>query len=193
MSMDARNPAIGLAFPVAGAAEEKLTSSELESEVIGLFDRFRNRLLRYVLSFGLPIDDGEEIIQEVFLSLFQHLQRGRSRKNLNGWIFRVAHNLALKQRTANHRSKETVVLEKEIAERHADPGPDPEQRMASNQRQDRLFAALRALPEQDQRCLHLRAEGLRYREIADVLGMSLGAISISIARSLARIERADTR
>src|SRR5665213_3121816 len=56
MSMDARNPAIGLAFPVAGAAEAKLTRSELESEVIGLFDRFRNRLLRYVLSFGLPID-----------------------------------------------------------------------------------------------------------------------------------------
>jgi RNA polymerase sigma-70 factor (ECF subfamily) len=37
----------------------------------------------------------------------------------------------------------------------------------------------------------LRAEGLRYREIAQVLDMSLGAVSISLARSLARFERAD--
>ena len=46
-----------------------------------------------------------------------------------------------------------------------------------------------ALPEQDRRCLFLRAEGLRYREIAETLDMSLGAVSISLARSLARIAR----
>jgi RNA polymerase sigma-70 factor (ECF subfamily) len=39
--------------------------------------------------------------------------------------------------------------------------------------------------------LHLRAEGLRYREIAEILEMSLGAVSISLSRSLARLERAD--
>lgn len=193
MSFDARNPAIRLPFPAAGATEAPLSTGELEIEVISLFDRFRDRLLRYVLSFGIPVHDGEEIIQDVFLSLFQHLQRGRSRKNLNGWIFRVAHNLALKQRTANQKNKGTLALETGAAERHVDPGPNPEQRMASGQRQDRLFSVLRALPEQDQRCLYLRAEGLRYREIAEVLGMSLGAVSISITRSLARLERADIR
>ena len=57
----------------------------------------------------------------------------------------------------------------------------------------RLRAVLRALPEPDQHCLRLRAEGLRYREIAEVLGMSLGAVSISLTRSLARLERADRR
>ena len=193
MSMDARNPAISLPFPAADTAEAALSTSEVESEVINLFDHFRNRLLRYVLSFGIPVHDGEEIIQEVFLSLFKHLRRGKSRRNLAGWVFRVAHNLALKQRIVNQKSKETVALESNTIDRHLDPGPNPEQQMASGQRQDRLFSALRALPEQDQRCLFLRAEGLRYREIAGVLGMSLGAVSISIARSLARLERADIR
>ena len=47
-----------------------------------------------------------------------------------------------------------------------------------------------ALPEQDRQCLFLRSEGLRYREIGTVLGMSLGAVSQSLARSLARISRA---
>jgi len=49
------------------------------------------------------------------------------------------------------------------------------------------------LPEQSRRCLFLRAEGLRYREIAQVLDMSLGAVSLSLARSLARIARAVER
>jgi RNA polymerase sigma-70 factor (ECF subfamily) len=56
-----------------------------------------------------------------------------------------------------------------------------------------LLAVVHALPELDQGCLRLRAEGLRYREIASVLGMSLGAVSISLTRSLARLIRADGR
>jgi RNA polymerase sigma-70 factor (ECF subfamily) len=56
-----------------------------------------------------------------------------------------------------------------------------------------LLAVVDALPDDDQSCLRLRAEGLRYREIAAVLNMSLGAVSISLTRSLARLMRADGR
>jgi len=48
-----------------------------------------------------------------------------------------------------------------------------------------------ALPEQDQSCLCMRAEGLRYREIAEALGISLGSVAASLARSLERLGRAD--
>ena len=63
----------------------------------------------------------------------------------------------------------------------------------SAQRNLRILAVVGALPEQDRACLDLRAEGLRYREIAQVLGMSLGAVSMSLARSMARIARAAER
>jgi len=74
-----------------------------------------------------------------------------------------------------------------------DPQPNPEERLAGSQRQEKLMAVMRALPEQDQCCLYLRFEGLRYREIGDVLGISLGAVSNSILRSLGRLGRADER
>jgi RNA polymerase sigma-70 factor (ECF subfamily) len=61
------------------------------------------------------------------------------------------------------------------------------------QRQSRLRAVLAALPEQDQCCLRLRAEGLRYREISRVLGISLGAVSLSLTRSLTRLGFADRK
>jgi RNA polymerase sigma-70 factor (ECF subfamily) len=65
--------------------------------------------------------------------------------------------------------------------------------LRQRRRQIRLFGVWQALPEQDRHCLSLRAEGLTYREISQVLDMSLGAISLSLARSLARFARADER
>jgi RNA polymerase sigma-70 factor (ECF subfamily) len=165
--------------------------SEVEAEVVRLFDEHRTRLLRYVFSIGLSVHDGEEIVQDVFLALFRHLQLGRPRDNLRGWIFRVAHNLALKEREASHKRLDSAELDEVVAARHVDLSPSPEQQLAFSQRQQRLLAALYALPSRDQFCLHLRAEGLRYREIAEVLDMSLGAVSNSLSRSVARLERAD--
>lgn len=171
-------------------AESARTSSPIEEEVIRLFDLLRNRLLRYLIALGLDPQDGEEVIQEVFLALFQHLREGKPRENLRGWIFRVAHNLGLKRR---HASRERVLAESEesLAAQQPDPGLNPEERMAARQRQEDLLAVLRALPEQDRCCLRLRSDGLRYREIAEVLGISLGAVAASLGRSLARLSRAD--
>jgi RNA polymerase sigma-70 factor (ECF subfamily) len=184
-----------LEFALSGASarESPVAPSDVEKEVIELFDELRSGLLRYVFSFGLAMADGEEIIQEAFLALFQHLQQGRSRHNLRGWLFRVAHNLALKKLSRDGRGRSVFDPTAIDVEIHQDPAPGPEEQLAFGQRQTRLLAVLQALPAQDQRCLRLRAEGLRYREIADVLGMSLGSVSASLARSLARLSRADRR
>jgi RNA polymerase sigma-70 factor (ECF subfamily) len=158
---------------------------KLEEEVVALFEQLRNPLLRYLLSFRITLPDAEEIVQEVFLSLFQHLRQGKSRTNLQGWIFKVAHNLALKNRTRAQRQSPAV------PEAQIDLAPGPEEHVADLQRQQRLQAVVKALPEIDQCCLSLRAEGLRYREIAEVLGISLGAVANSLEKSLSRLNRAD--
>jgi RNA polymerase sigma-70 factor (ECF subfamily) len=183
----------GLFFPTVADAALAGNPSEIEREVIELFEQFRDPLLRYALSLGIPVHDAEEVIQEVFLALFRHLQLRKSRKNLRGWIFRVAHNLALKQRYANQRSHDTTEPDWAIAERQFDPSLNPEDQISFAQKRHRLLAVLHALPEEDQCCLRLRAEGFRYREIAALLGISLGAVSMSLTRSLARLIRADER
>ena len=182
-----------LSFPTIADQALSGKPSQMECEVIELFEQFRDPLLRYTLSFGISVHDAEEVVQEVFLSLFRHLQLRRSRKNLRGWIFRVAHNLALKQLYANQRVHARTTSEWTIANEQFDPTPDPEEQLSSTQKRQLLLAVVHALPEADQGCLRLRAEGLRYREIAAVLGMSLGSVSISLTRSLARLIRADGR
>jgi RNA polymerase sigma-70 factor (ECF subfamily) len=170
-------------------------ASSLEEEVVSLFDQMQDRLLRYLFSIGLPTPDGEEIVQEVFLALFQHLQRGKPRHNLCAWVFQVAHNLALKRRNITQRNRQTLLQYGGTSAENffMDPAPSPEDELARTQRQTRLHAVLRALPEQDRHCLALRAEGLTYREIARVLDISLGSVSLSLGRSLERFARADER
>jgi RNA polymerase sigma-70 factor, ECF subfamily len=177
----------------AAVHERASTAPEIEREVIGLFDENRNSLLRYSLSFGLSAHDAEEVGQEVFLALFQHLRQGKPRKSLRGWIFRVAHNLSLKKRQANQRALSKMESNENSAAELIDPSPNPEEQALIGQRRQRLMAIVRALPEQDRFCLDLRAEGLRYREIAQVLGMSLGAVSMSLSKSLARLAAEEQR
>ena len=182
-----------LSWPLSRLADAgSRVSSSHEVEVVELFGELRDRLLRYMLVLGLSVHDGEEIIQESFLLLFQHLQRGKSRQNLRGWVFRVARNLALKQRAANQlRLWRIVEFDDTLPQQSVDRSPNPEEQLRSRQRQQRLLAVVNALPEQDQSCLCMRAEGLRYREIAEALGISLGSVAASLARSLARLGRAD--
>jgi RNA polymerase sigma-70 factor, ECF subfamily len=186
----------GFLARVAGllfAAEEEArpgSSSDLEQQIVHVFEQLRAPVLRYLLSLRISAADAEEIVQEAFLLLFQHLSRGGACPSPQGWIFRTAHNLALKCRTRMQRERDQAFGAGCLDEIAEDATPGPEEQMQLMQEQTRLLAVVRALPEQDQCCLSLRAEGLRYREIAEVLGISLGAVSISLQRSLARLARA---
>jgi RNA polymerase sigma-70 factor (ECF subfamily) len=169
------------------------STATVEQDVMMFFDEFRPRLLRYALCLGISVEEGEDVVQEAFLSLFRHLQLGRPRHNLAGWLFRVTHNLAIKQRNAKQRERSKVEQDSRAVENQLDGRANPEEQLVDSQRQKQLLAVVRILPEQDRLCLRLRAEGLRYRDISTILGMSLGAVSTSLARSITRIARMDGR
>jgi RNA polymerase sigma-70 factor (ECF subfamily) len=183
------DPTASVWTEVAASAEwERAELRRVEERVITLFDQLRTPLLRYLSNFRLPVHEAEEIVQDAFLALFRHLRKGRSDANLRAWIFRVGHNLALKRTGCEFRKatvpdtgKERVII---------DPSPNPEVLAVESQNRRRLQLALDALPERDGQCLWLRAEGFRFREIADVLGISVGAVSLSVTRSVARLARA---
>lgn len=179
----------------AAKAGQEHGSSAVVAEVVELFDELQAPLLRYLAGFSLNLPDSEDVVQETFLALFVHLKRAKSRHNLHAWLFRVAHNLALKMRLRSRRQS-TCVSSSPMTSIHklaVDPAPNPEDQFAANERRMRIADALNSLPEQNRWCLFLRAEGLRYREIAEVLDISLGGVSLSLERCLAHIARAIER
>ena len=174
----------------SGQASEPMPS-QIGEEVVELFEQFRSPLLRYLVTLGLSVQDGEEVIQEVFLALFQHLKKGKRGDNLRGWIFRVAHNLALKQfRSTKSKMERASVPIDDVQAEFVSPVATPEEMLEQTRSEERIQAVIQALPELDRRCLYLRAEGLRYREIAEALGVSLGSVANSLERAIVKLSRA---
>lgn len=182
-----------LTFEAGARAGENRAPSALEQQITELFERYRVNLLRYLCCLGLPVHDSEEIVQEVFLLLFQHLRREKSRENLRGWLFRVAHNLGLKRRAAIQRQNQFSVTGKMFPDGCAAPEASPEQQILFRQRQQHLLAVVQALSPQDRYCLYLRSEGLQYREIAEILSISLGGVAKSLSRTLQRLANSERR
>jgi RNA polymerase sigma-70 factor (ECF subfamily) len=191
MAARTTEPTIELSSLVASEAAPAHAASDIERDVLALFDAFRDPLLRYVCGFGISVGDGEDVIQDVFVALFKHLQQNGSRANLQGWLFRVAHNQALKRRVRQRRERDYVDVAQAAAHALSDTRHDPEQQLAEQRRRRRLLSVLSVLPERDRHCVYLRGQGLRYREIAHVLGISLGAVAKIVARTIARLHRAD--
>lgn len=192
MSLLVSNRALDLPFsgiPWTDAETERIP--DLHREVLMLFDSLRAPLLRYSVSFGLSATDGEDIIQETFLALFDHLRKNRSRANLRGWIFRVTHNLSLKRRQRHKRQFAVIDADNYQPETYISDDLNPEQIAILGERQAQLLSIYKALSEDDQRCLQLRAAGLTYREIAHAMGISLGTVSNSLACSLSRLRVSD--
>jgi RNA polymerase sigma-70 factor (ECF subfamily) len=177
-----------IASPASDGARSR---AAIEAQVLSLFDECAPALRRYVASFSLGTPVTEDIVQEVFLALFRHLSLGRPATNLKGWIFQVAHNLALKHRRKESRNPAQAVRDWGAAERVSDPASNPEETLAVRQRRRRLGAVLSRLPERDQRCVYLRAEGLCYRDIGRTLGISLGAVAKSLVRAFSTLANAD--
>jgi RNA polymerase sigma-70 factor (ECF subfamily) len=172
----------------ADQAADESSRAPWESEVSGIFDELHRPLFRYFLCAGLSREDADEGIQETFLRLHQHLRKDGDRSNLRGWIFQVARNLARNQhKSARIRRTETLDGDWERRSAFADPQGSPEDQAIRGERMRRLKRSMDMLTPQQRECVLLRASGLRYREIAEVLGVGISSVGEMVQRAAIRL------
>ncbi len=158
------------------------------SNIVELYDELRPSLYGYLICLGLTPYEADDIIQEAFLSLFQHLEGSGKTENLRGWVFRVAHNLSRNLQRRERRLVSDTRAEGEQATLELpDAALNPEDSYLWKEHLERLDIALAQLTEQQRQCLHLRAEGLRYREIATALGVGVSRVPQLLQRAMVRI------
>ncbi len=179
-----------LEIPLSRGHDASLPAPAQE-EVLRLFDACAPALRRYVRSCGVAPDAAEDVVQEAFLALFRHVSGGGARHNLRGWLVQVSYRLALKHRErVTRRQRREMSWESHLSDLIVDPTEGPEAQVTAHEDRCRLRAVFRALPERDRQCLSLRAEGLRYRDIARTLGISLGTVAKSLTHAVTRLSNA---
>ncbi|HUJ49290.1 MAG TPA: RNA polymerase sigma factor [Bryobacteraceae bacterium] len=149
-----------------------------------LFEDLRTPLLRYLVSLGLSADEAQDVVQDAFLSLHRSLTGGASPDNARAWLFRVAHNAARNRQRSYHR-RFGAPIETEALDL-AD-GSTPEHAVLQKEKNRKLGAAIRTLSDPERECLLLRAEGLRYREIAQVLGLPTSTVAGTVDRAIKKL------
>jgi RNA polymerase sigma-70 factor (ECF subfamily) len=141
----------------------------------------------YGLTLGLGPAQAQDVAQEVFLKLYVQLRDGEEIRSLRAWVFRVAHNEALKlrakERTHAEISPETEPVAHTIS---------VEKRMVQDETRRRVQEAIADLSPQQQQVLQLRAAGLRYREIAETIGIGTSTVNEFMRRAVARLRKAIT-
>ena len=148
--------------------------------------RYRGALNRFFERRAARLGDTEDLTQEVFLRLYAALKRDEPIQNRRAWVIRVAHNLGLRLRAQqSSRARFELDVEMELA----DPELNPEQSLLERERLLCFHRAVESLSEQQRRCLHLRLEGLRYPEIAAVLGISASAVGEFLRRAIVRLRK----
>jgi len=143
----------------------------------------REKIYVYLLYCGVPPQRAQELAQDSFLKLYRKLSKGEPVENARAWVYRVAHHAAVR-----HHQREPVFDEIDARILLAEEAPDPERALIDRQRREALVAAIRGLSPQQRNCIHLRVQGMQYREIAQTIGISTSAVGEFLRRGIARLK-----
>jgi RNA polymerase sigma-70 factor (ECF subfamily) len=177
-------------------------SEGLDARVRELFERHAAEVFRFFVRKRFPYEESRELTQETFLRVYQGLREFRGESRERTWIFSIARNLMLNARrhgTASKRQGTEIPLEELGAgERGSSPAPaladrtapDPLAETLDRERRELLRQAMAALPPRMRQCVLLRvAQDRKYREIADLLGISIDTVKSQLHQAKGRLRQ----
>src|SRR5438132_6948868 len=162
-----------------------------------LFRKFSPRVLQFARRFVGSDAQAEELSQDVFVQVFRFRHRYRPQSRFSTWLFTIATNLCLNEVRRPERHLRVDIWERRDGEERAEgpPLPDPsavtpEQGAAARQLERRLEVLVAELPPKQRAALLLsRMDGLAYRDVAEALGSTEGAVKALLFRATQALKR----
>jgi RNA polymerase sigma-70 factor (ECF subfamily) len=151
-----------------------------------IYDRYAEPIYRYLYRYLGDAAQAEDLTSEVFLRLLNVLNTPRApRDQLQGWLYRVAHNVAMDWFRQRAKDENLVSNEVLLGEDNS-----PLAELEKRQTRGRLRAAIRQLTVDQQRVLLLRfGQGYKIAETSQLMGKSEGAVKILQHRAIRRLRK----
>jgi RNA polymerase sigma-70 factor (ECF subfamily) len=180
-----------LALAKASQDAAGLAKPDLYSRVTALYETHRDGLYRFLVAQGLSPDTAQDAAQEVFIKLFAALSAGKKIECEQGWLYGVAARTAVDHwRRTRPAMWVPLEFEHQLEGGPAAEGASPETASIRMQQVRRVAAAMTRLRKEQRMCILLRAQGLRYREIAQDLGVSVTTVSDWLAYAIEQLREA---
>lgn len=133
-------------------------------------------------------EDADDVLQNAFLKAWLSIDTFRGEANLYTWLYRITVNECLDLMARRRHEQDTAAggdgVEESMARLQSDPYFDGDDLLA------RLHAAVMHLPEKQQAVFRLKYfEEMKYEEISELLGTSVGALKASYHIAVKKIEQ----
>lgn len=142
-------------------------------------------LVRFLHRKVWDAERARDLAQEAFVRALQHEPR-----QPRAWLFQVAANLARDEARTVIRRKKHLVLLKSEAEVQEEGIKDPQSRLLEQEQWALVREALDSLSEKDREALLLWDAGQSYTDIANELGLAVGAVGTTLSRARKRLAEA---
>lgn len=173
----------------AEAIEPELARSP-DEQVTAYFREHSGSVYRYLAGVYNRESDAEEVTQEAFLRLHLALVAREKIENPKAWVLTVARRLMLDRlKRGRCEAMRHCTVAPDVAEAVCDTAPTPEEALAERRKRTALQHALRNLTSLEQQCLIARAEGLKLRQIGEVVGMDLRRVAEVVERAVRTLQR----
>ncbi|MEX0701423.1 MAG: sigma-70 family RNA polymerase sigma factor [Planctomycetales bacterium] len=158
-----------------------------ETEAFGrLVVRYQDRLYNTLLGVLCSPEDARDVAQDAFVQAFHKLGTFRGRSAFYSWLFRIAMNAAISRKRKDRRAPSSIDAAREAAgfePADGHPAASPSYALEVRERQTVVRAALAELSEEFRTVLILKEmEGLKYEEIAEIVGCPIGTVRSRIHR-----------
>jgi len=171
----------------AHATDEALIAAMREDDYVSynhLFTRYYTRLCQYVYSLLMNKNDTEDVVQELFLLLWSHRKKIGIRENVSGYLFRMAKNMALNSIKSKANYQHHLESQKAISMTFYE-----DNKVETDEFRTALFDCIDRLPVRSKEVLVLhRIKGLKQKEIAEHLSISVKTIKNQLWMSLQRLK-----
>lgn len=147
---------------------------------------FQDKLYRLALSLTQNAPEAKDVVQEVFIKLWQQRDNLLNINNLEAWSVRLTRNLAIDKTRSKHRRTEDISGVFHLVS----PQATPYQVAESKDTLSRIKRLMEQLPEQQKLCMHLRdIEEMPYQEIAETLSISLSQVKVNLFRARGKMRK----
>jgi RNA polymerase sigma-70 factor (ECF subfamily) len=161
-------------------------AAERQQEVAALYVSAREGVVRFLIASGLDPDKAEEAAQEAFLRLYSALRNGEEIQQPKAWVYRVARNIGINSmKRGAGESAFSQALEATVASAES----SAEEQLIEREFADSFREAIKHLSERQRECLELRAQGLRFAEIASVLGIQVSTAGEYVRRGIEELKK----
>ncbi|PIR06485.1 MAG: hypothetical protein COV55_03005 [Candidatus Komeilibacteria bacterium CG11_big_fil_rev_8_21_14_0_20_36_20] len=174
-------------FDHQSKTDEELVEFALQKSdnFLYLMKRYETRLLRYIQRISnFSPEDAEDILQEVFLKVYQNLNNFDSGLKFSSWIYRITHNQVISTfRKSKARPEEITFEVGPILEKISNDF-DIDKKIDSQYLKKNIAELLNALDDKYKEVLILKyLEGKDYKEISDILKKPVGTVSTLLNRA----------